>query len=109
MNSEIKKIVKTKDEVIRLLTKYPEHRDNDERLIATFWNQQLKRAGIDSNNITGFELLKIYSNNEILTSGDVIVSRSHIALIRESIQISLLKTILNTDGEGSITKILIYH
>lgn len=73
MNSETKKIVKTKDEVIRLLTKYPEFRDNDERLIATFWLNELKRSDYYIENLSAYDLLKIYSQNKVLTSADCIV------------------------------------
>lgn len=73
MNSEVKKISRTKDRIIKLLTRYPEFRDNDERLIATFWHRQLLDAGKSAELITGFEFLEIYSKNEILTSADCIV------------------------------------
>lgn len=73
MHTETKKIVKTKDEVIRLLKKYPAYRDNDERLIATFWYCELKRKDFYIENLTAMDLLEIYSKNKVLTAADCIV------------------------------------
>lgn len=73
MNSETRKIFKTKEEVEKLLLNYPDYRDNDERLVATFWYRQLKNAGINPKEISCMEFLNAYAKNEIMTGADTIV------------------------------------
>lgn len=72
MHNETKKIFKTKEEVIRLLKKYPEYRDNDERLVATFWHNELKAKDYYVDDLNAYDFLKIYSQGK-LTSADCIV------------------------------------
>lgn len=73
MNTETKKIIKTKDEVERLLKQYPEYRDNDERLVATFWFNEIRRSAYKISNMNAMDFLYMYAANQVLTSADCIV------------------------------------
>lgn len=68
-----KQIVKTKDRVLKMLKEKPEYRDNDEKLVSSFWWQQLKEKGFDRDKMSAFDFLKVYAEGTFLTSGDLIV------------------------------------
>ena len=63
--------MKAKDKVRNLLTNNKRLRDSDNKLIATFWYQELKMRGIDTNEITGFELLELFAESK-LTNAETI-------------------------------------
>ena len=57
------KTLKTnKDKVEMLLIKHPTLRDNDNKLIATFWFKQL---GDSIDNMQGYDLLKHFANGNL--------------------------------------------
>ena len=57
--------MKAKDKVRNLLINNKRLRDSDNKLIATFWFQELKMRGIDTNEITGFELLELFAESKL--------------------------------------------
>ena len=63
--------MKAKDKVRNLLINNKRLRDSDNKLIATFWFQELKMLGIDTNEITGFELLELFAESK-LTNAETI-------------------------------------
>ena len=63
--------MKAKDKVRNLLINNKRLRDSDNKLIATFWYQELKMRGIDTNEITGFELLQLFAESK-LTNAETI-------------------------------------
>lgn len=65
MNSENKK--KVYEIVLKLLTNIEALRDNDERLVSNVILLFLKSQKIEPQKITGFDLLKLYSENTIPT------------------------------------------
>lgn len=69
MRVEIKN---TKERVLKLLKHKPHLRDDDQKLMANIWFQDLLKSGIDVKNITGYQLLEIFSNNDILSNPESI-------------------------------------
>ena len=63
--------MKTKEVIQQLLTKYPNLKDNDNKLIANYWNLELKNKNIDINIMTASELLSMYANSK-LTNAETI-------------------------------------
>lgn len=63
---------KTKDRVLYYLKKYPAYRDNDERLIANYWQDQLLQNNWDPKELKAYDFLKIYAAGIFLTSADLI-------------------------------------
>ena len=63
--------MKAKDKVRNLLINNKRLRESDNKLIATFWLQELKMRGIDTNEITGFELLQLFAESK-LTNAETI-------------------------------------
>ena len=63
--------MKAKDKVRNLLINNKRLRDSDNKLIATFWFQELKMLVIDTNEITGFELLELFAESK-LTNAETI-------------------------------------
>ena len=60
--------MKTKDKVKMWLTKYPRLRDDDNKLFSTIWLNELNQMGYNANKMSGYEVLKMLSENK-LTSG----------------------------------------
>lgn len=73
MDKETWKICNTREQVAELLLKYPEYRDDDERLVAAFWFFQCKQNKIDLKEISAHKFLEIYAKNNFLVSADTIV------------------------------------
>tara|TARA_R100000388_G_scaffold38056_2_gene29477 strand:- start:2751 stop:3062 length:312 start_codon:yes stop_codon:yes gene_type:complete len=59
---------KTKLKVEKLLTNHIGCRDNDNKLIANFWFDELYRKGKNAGEITAFEFLRMLSLNEFTSS-----------------------------------------
>jgi hypothetical protein len=66
---EIKSI---KKRILKLLMEKPHLRDDDQKLIANVWFQDLLIAHIEPEKITGYELLDIFSKNEIMSNPESI-------------------------------------
>lgn len=62
MNSEVTKIKQLRDVVIKLLKEFPHLRDNDEKLCATIWYNNI---GGKTNTATAMEFLKMYSEGKL--------------------------------------------
>jgi hypothetical protein len=76
------KIKNTKEKVVVYLSthsKKEDYRDDDEKLVARYWCDELRENKIDPVSISGMEFLKIYSDNELLTSAETIVRARRIA------------------------------
>lgn len=71
----VPKIKSTKDKVIRILTSVNNSkcRDNDERLVAVFWWNEIheKKLSLNPNGLTIVDFLQMYSEGK-LTSADII-------------------------------------
>ena len=67
----VKKIAQTQKKVKECLEKYPESRDNDEKLVARFWLEELIEKKFAPKVMNTIEFLSLYATN-ILTSADVI-------------------------------------
>jgi len=65
------KIFKQKEIVTNLLTKYPELRDNDSRLVSNVWVHELKQMKFNHDSIKATVLLSLYATGR-LTSSDSI-------------------------------------
>jgi len=63
--------MKTKEIIKQLLTKYPNLKDNDNKLIANYWNLELKNKNIDITIMTASELLSMYAQSQ-LTNAETI-------------------------------------
>jgi hypothetical protein len=63
--------MKTKEVIKELLMNHPKLRDSDNNLISTYWFKELQLKGIDTKNITAFELLKMYADSK-LTNAETI-------------------------------------
>jgi hypothetical protein len=57
--------MKTKETIIRLLEKYPSLKDDDSRLIANYWNEELIHKGVDIKKLTATDFIKMFSNREL--------------------------------------------
>jgi hypothetical protein len=53
-------------------------RDNDEKLIASIWNIELRRNNIDSKNISGFAFLKHFADGNLTNPESIRRSRAMI-------------------------------
>lgn len=65
MRVEIKN---NKERVIKLLEDKPHLRDDDQKLMANIWFQDLLKSNINAKDITGYKLLEIFSKSNILSN-----------------------------------------
>ena len=61
----------TKDTIRKILLEKPHLRDNDNKLIASYWYRELSSKNIDANDITALDFLHKYADNE-LTNAETI-------------------------------------
>jgi hypothetical protein len=57
--------MKTKEVIKQLLLDKPHLRDNDNRLICTYWFMELKKKNIDPNKINALEFMQYYANSKL--------------------------------------------
>jgi hypothetical protein len=57
--------MKTKEVVKQLLIDKPHLRDSDNKLIATYWFNELKEKQIDPNKINGLEFMQMFASNKL--------------------------------------------
>ena len=57
--------MKTKEVIKQLLLDKPHLRDNDNRLICTYWFMELTRKNIDPNKINALEFMQYYANSKL--------------------------------------------
>lgn len=60
--------MRAKDKVKNLLTKYPHFRDSDNKLIAAYWFEELKRKGVNPDEISGMDLLHYFTDSQLTNS-----------------------------------------
>ena len=60
--------MKAKDKIKTLLTKFPELRDSDNKLIAFFWYKELKRKGMNPNQMSAMDFLQYFSDSKLTNS-----------------------------------------
>jgi len=58
--------MKTKDKVIYWLDKYPKLRDDDNRLCANIWSEELNNL-----EITAKDFLRLYANNKLTSAPSI--------------------------------------
>lgn len=71
MSSVISKLKTISEKVTHYLKIKNEYKDNDEKLVATAWFNELKDMGFDPTQMSAFSFLKLYAENR-LTSADII-------------------------------------
>ena len=59
------KILKSREKVQHLLATKPHLRDDDNKLIASVWFNELKEKGYSPNTMSGFDLLKEIADNKL--------------------------------------------
>lgn len=57
--------MKTKNEIIKLLTNDKRLRDSDSKLIARFWSNELEVKGIDVKKITAYDFLCLFATGKL--------------------------------------------
>ena len=57
--------MKTKEVVKQLLIDTPHLRDSDNKLIATYWFNELKEKQINPNKINGLEFMQMFANSKL--------------------------------------------
>ena len=72
------KILKTKDRVKTLLTEHPHLRDNDERLIANIWNQDMDKLGFNTEHTSAKFLLRQFAEGRLTNPESVRRTRQKI-------------------------------
>jgi len=70
--------MKTKEEIIKLLKKHTHLQDSDNKLICTYWFNELIRKKIDPHKISGFEFMKLYANNKLTNTESIRRQRAKI-------------------------------
>ena len=68
--------MKAKDKVKTLLTKYPRFRDSDNKLIAAFWLEELKRKGLNPDEMNGMDFLHLFADSKITNPETIRRSRA---------------------------------
>ena len=68
--------MKAKDKVKNLLIKYPSYRDSDNKLIAAYWYKELKRKGINPDEMSGMDFLHYFADCKITNSETIRRSRA---------------------------------
>lgn len=72
MGKTVTQILKTTDVVKEFLNKHPTLRDDDKRLVANFWNAELKSKGVDIAMLKASDFVKNYFLNGEITNPDTI-------------------------------------
>ena len=57
--------MKTKDKVIKWIVKYPTLRDDDNRLCANIWAEEMSDLGFGGDNVPAIKFLELYSANKL--------------------------------------------
>ncbi len=68
--------MKAKNKVKTLLTKYPRFRDSDNKLIAAYWLEELKRKGLNPDEMSGMEFLHQFADSKITNPETIRRSRA---------------------------------
>ena len=57
--------MKTKEIVKKLLIEKPHLKDSDNKLIATYWFNELKKKNINPSEITGLDFMKLFAESKL--------------------------------------------
>ena len=68
--------MKAKDKVKILLNKFPRFRDSDNKLIAAYWFEELKRKGLNPNEINAMEFLHLFADSKITNPERIRIKRA---------------------------------
>ena len=60
--------MRAKQKVKELLTKFPELRDSDNKLIAFYWYKELKAKGMNPKEMSGMDFLQYFSSSKLTNS-----------------------------------------
>jgi hypothetical protein len=63
--------MKTKDKVIKWIVKYPTLRDDDNRLCANIWAEEMSDLGLGDINVPVIEFLRLYSENKLTSAPSI--------------------------------------
>ena len=63
--------MKTKDKVIELLTKHTHLQDSDNKLICTYWFNELLKKQIDPHKISSFEFMQMYAKSQLTNTESI--------------------------------------
>lgn len=85
------KIKKSKDRVRLLLVKQPKLRDDDNKLLATAWFEELKEKGYNPTTMTAFDLLKHISLGNLSNSESIRRCRARLQEIDSSLRGNIYK------------------
>ena len=76
-------LLKIKDQVKVLLEQYPQLRDSDRKLIATFWAKEL---GTELKYLSGEELLRKYAAGKLTTAASIVRDRAKLQELHPSLR-----------------------
>jgi hypothetical protein len=71
MSQVLASLNSTKELVIHYLKADPRYRDNDEMLVARFWNNEVEAKKLNTTMLSGWDFLVMYAKGKI-TSADII-------------------------------------
>jgi len=78
--------MKTKDLVLKMITKYPALRDSDNKLTANIWNEEIKSKGINLDTMTATELLSMVAKDQLSSPVSIKRHRAKFQEVNESLR-----------------------
>jgi hypothetical protein len=63
--------MKTKDKVIKWIIKYPTLRDDDNRLCANIWAEEMSALGLGDIDVPYIKFLELYSANKLTSAPSI--------------------------------------
>ena len=63
--------MKTKDKVIKWIVKYPTLRDDDNRLCANIWAEEMSDLGLGDIDVPYIKFLELYSANKLTSAPSI--------------------------------------
>ena len=60
--------MKAQDKIQQLLTDCPRLRDSDNKLIATYWFEEIQNKGMNINEMTAMEFLHLFADSKLTNS-----------------------------------------
>jgi len=76
----------TKDLVLELITKYPALRDSDMKLSANIWHIEIKRQGLDIDNMSASDLLKLIASDKLSSAVSIKRDRAKFQQVNQSLR-----------------------
>ena len=65
------KILNAKNKIKRFLTNLPHLRDDDNKLIASVWYEELKEKGYSPNTMSAYEFLKVVADGKLTNAESI--------------------------------------